>query len=65
MTVRRLLESTLANALTYIESLDKTPVSATTSLADLRQRLGHQSLSAIESPDWLKDTIAEAKSSAD
>jgi len=41
MTHQRLLESTLAHALSYIESLDKAPVSATTSLADLRQRLGH------------------------
>jgi glutamate/tyrosine decarboxylase-like PLP-dependent enzyme len=41
MTYRRLLESTLAHALSYIESLDKVPVSATASLADLRQRLGY------------------------
>ena len=40
MTYRRLLESTLAHALSYIESLDKTPISATASLADLRRRLG-------------------------
>ena len=41
MTYRRLLESTLAHALNYIENLDEAPVSATTSLADLCQRLGH------------------------
>jgi glutamate/tyrosine decarboxylase-like PLP-dependent enzyme len=40
MTYRRLLESTLAHALNYIESLDEAPVSATASLDDLRQRLG-------------------------
>jgi hypothetical protein len=42
MTYRTLLESTLAHALSHIESLDEAPVSATTGLADLRQRLGHQ-----------------------
>jgi hypothetical protein len=41
MTYRRLLEVTLAHALNYIESLDEAPVSATASLADLRQHLGH------------------------
>jgi glutamate/tyrosine decarboxylase-like PLP-dependent enzyme len=41
MTYRRLLESTLTHALSYIESLDKVPVSSTASLADLRQRLGY------------------------
>jgi len=40
MTYRKLLESTLGHALRYIDSLDEAPVSATTSLADLRQRLG-------------------------
>jgi len=40
MTYRTLIESTLAHALTYIESLDEAPVSATTSLAHLRKRLG-------------------------
>jgi glutamate/tyrosine decarboxylase-like PLP-dependent enzyme len=41
MTYRRLLESILAHALSFIESLDEGPVSATASLADLRRRLGH------------------------
>jgi glutamate/tyrosine decarboxylase-like PLP-dependent enzyme len=41
MTYRELLESTLAHALSYIESLDDAPVSASASLTDLRQRLGH------------------------
>jgi glutamate/tyrosine decarboxylase-like PLP-dependent enzyme len=41
MTYQRLLESTLAHALSYVESLEEAAVSATTSLADLRLRLGH------------------------
>jgi len=41
MTHRRLLDSTLTHALSYIDSLDESPVSADASLADLRQRLGH------------------------
>lgn len=38
---RGLLESTLSHALAYIEGLDEAPASATASLAELRQRLGH------------------------
>jgi glutamate/tyrosine decarboxylase-like PLP-dependent enzyme len=41
MTFRKLLDSTLAHSLNYIESLDEVPVSTSASLADLRQRLGH------------------------
>ena len=40
MKYRTVLESTLAHVLRYLESLDHASVSATTSLAELRQRLG-------------------------
>jgi glutamate/tyrosine decarboxylase-like PLP-dependent enzyme len=39
MKYRTVLENTLAHALSYLESLDHAPVSATTSLTELRQRL--------------------------
>jgi glutamate/tyrosine decarboxylase-like PLP-dependent enzyme len=37
---REVLERTLIHALTYLDQLEQTPVGATTSLAELRQRLG-------------------------
>ncbi len=39
MNYRRLLETTVSHALNYIDSLDEAPVSTSTSLSDLRQRL--------------------------
>jgi glutamate/tyrosine decarboxylase-like PLP-dependent enzyme len=39
---REVLEQTLTHALTYLEQLEQTPVGATTSLAELRQRLGRR-----------------------
>lgn len=39
---REVLEQTLTHALTYLEHLEQTPVGVTTSLADLRQRLGRR-----------------------
>ncbi len=41
MDYRKLLETTLTHALSYIENLEESNVSATASLAELRQRLGH------------------------
>ncbi len=41
MIYKRLLESTLTHALSYIESLDKIPVTANAGLKDLRQSIGH------------------------
>ncbi len=40
MTYRVVLESALGHALRHLENLDRSPVSATSSLADLRHRLG-------------------------
>ncbi len=42
MEYKRLLETTLTHSLNYIEGLDNDPVTATASLSDLRQRLGHR-----------------------
>jgi len=39
---RAVLEQTLTHALTYLEQLEQIPVGATTSLAELRQRLGRR-----------------------
>ncbi len=41
MNYQKLLITTLTHSLNYIKSLDKASVSATASLADLRQRLGY------------------------
>ncbi|MBN2394421.1 MAG: aspartate aminotransferase family protein [Anaerolineae bacterium] len=62
MTYRNLLESTLAHALNYIESLDEAPVSATASLADLRQRLGRPLASeGIDATQVIDELVADVQ----
>lgn len=39
---RETLQQTLTHSLTYLETLSQTPVGATTTLAELRQRLGRR-----------------------
>lgn len=41
MEYQKLLKNTLTHSLNYLKTLDKTSVSSTASLADIRQRLGH------------------------
>lgn len=62
MTYQRVLESTAAHALDYLESLDESPVSAPASLADLRQRLGRPLANAgMDAAQVIDELVADAQ----
>src|SRR5690348_6109466 len=58
---REVLERTLAHALAYLEHLEDTPVGATASLAELRQRFGGQLPNAgAEATQVIDELVADA-----
>lgn len=57
---RRVLEQTVAHALVYLEQLEQSPVNATTSLAELRQRLGRQlPTSGLDATKVIDELVAD------
>ncbi len=58
---REVLKRTLTHALTYLEQLDDTPVGATASLAELRQRFGGRLPDAgMEASEVIDELVADA-----
>ena len=57
---RAVLEQALSHALTYLEHLEQTPVGATASLAELRQRLGRDLPNAGTEADQVIDELVDA-----
>lgn len=59
---REVLELTLGHALTYLEQLEQNPVGATTSLADLRHRLGRRLPDAgMEAAQVIDELVADVE----
>src|SRR5512144_3168724 len=57
---RAVLEHAFTHALTYLEQLEWTPVGATTSLAELRQRLGRRLPHAgVEAAQVIDELVAD------